>query len=366
LHTSAVVSHIGTPEWQSFELRMLERARVRRAEKRRRKVRHAVAAGGFILLAGAAGAYVGSAPNVDTGYLNRGFEFLRLGTAHLDRYLEILNTPPPAVRRPGLPFVPRSVVPPPMPTPMRESETEVSPEPMTQASAIAPRTPAPERADAAPTLRPRSERVTQEAALSVSQARSEPPRREAALSASRARNEPSPRVFSLPPSEAAEPSPPIRSSGDPPRAVPTTGFRNAAPPLEPLAPGAESAPAPTSTTSVAPAPAPPPTDQRPTIRETIERYRIAYERLDASAARAVWPGVEEAALARAFESLSSQRLTFEDCSIEVSGVTATASCRGTARAVPRVGGGSEATRRNWRFRLRQSGDRWIIDSTQIR
>jgi len=51
------------------------------------------------------------------------------------------------------------------------------------------------------------------------------------------------------------------------------------------------------------------------VRKVIERYRDAYERLDAAAARAVWPGVDEAALTRAFDGLTSQRIEFERCDI---------------------------------------------------
>jgi hypothetical protein len=76
--------------------------------------------------------------------------------------------------------------------------------------------------------------------------------------------------------------------------------------------------------------------------------------------------VEQDALARAFGSLSSQRISFENCTIDVTGRLATASCLGTARVVPRVGGGMQSARRSWVFWLRQSGDGWVIDRTQIR
>lgn len=98
----------------------------------------------------------------------------------------------------------------------------------------------------------------------------------------------------------------------------------------------------------------------------IERYRSAYERLDASAARAVWPGVDQGALARAFSSLASQELSFDSCAIALAGGSADASCRGSAKIVPKIGGGSESVRRTWEFKLRQAGTDWVIERATVR
>jgi hypothetical protein len=102
------------------------------------------------------------------------------------------------------------------------------------------------------------------------------------------------------------------------------------------------------------------------VRSVLERYRSAYQQLDASAARAVWPGVDAGALARAFSALSSQHLWFEGCTINVSGSTADATCTGQARVVPKFGGGSETARRTWQFRLRQAGSSWLIDKATVK
>jgi len=107
-------------------------------------------------------------------------------------------------------------------------------------------------------------------------------------------------------------------------------------------------------------------DPREPVRKALDRYRSAYQRLDASAARAVWPAVDAGALARAFSSLSSQELWFEGCSITVSGSSADATCTGHSRVVPKIGGGSETAKRTWRFRLRQRGDDWIIDKATVK
>src|SRR5262249_4127091 len=45
------------------------------------------------------------------------------------------------------------------------------------------------------------------------------------------------------------------------------------------------------------------------VRRTLQQYKTAYDALDARSARAVWPVVNERALARAFDGLQSQNLT---------------------------------------------------------
>lgn len=107
-------------------------------------------------------------------------------------------------------------------------------------------------------------------------------------------------------------------------------------------------------------------DPRAPVQHTIERYRTAYERLDADAARAVWPTVNRGALARAFSSLSAQQLTFDGCTIDVNGATARANCRGRTRVVPRVGGGTETARREWSFWLRQANGGWTIERAEVK
>jgi hypothetical protein len=99
----------------------------------------------------------------------------------------------------------------------------------------------------------------------------------------------------------------------------------------------------------------------------LERYRLAYERLDVALAREVWPGVDGAALERAFAGLAAQRLRFRDCRVEVAGDAADAECDGEASYVPKVGGGEPRTsERHWRFRLRQRAEGWRIESATVR
>jgi hypothetical protein len=101
------------------------------------------------------------------------------------------------------------------------------------------------------------------------------------------------------------------------------------------------------------------------VRRTLQRYRAAYTQLDARSASAVWPSVNQEALARAFDGLSSQELTFDACSVQVQGVAATATCRGSARYVPRVGSRvARVEARSWNFALRKAGDSWLIESAR--
>lgn len=150
-----------------------------------------------------------------------------------------------------------------------------------------------------------------------------------------------PAPLSIPPTPVAAPPPPAP--------VPT-----AAPPP------------PANTASVAPAAAVPtrPNDEL-LVNQVLQRYRKAYEGLDARSAHAVWPAVNEAALARAFGGLQSQSLTFDNCDVNVSGAAAAATCRGSARYVPKIGSHDPLVeRRTWNFLLRKDGDDWKIESAR--
>jgi hypothetical protein len=102
------------------------------------------------------------------------------------------------------------------------------------------------------------------------------------------------------------------------------------------------------------------------VRATLSRYEGAYSTLDAAAARAVWPGVDQRALTNAFQGLSAQDVSLGRCDIRISGATAQAECRGTARWTPKVGGGPQTAARQWRFDLRNAGGDWIITRATVR
>jgi hypothetical protein len=106
-------------------------------------------------------------------------------------------------------------------------------------------------------------------------------------------------------------------------------------------------------------------DEEGLVKQTLQLYRRAYEGLDAKSARAVWPAVNEAKLALAFEGLASQSITFDSCDVQVRGAVALATCRGSARYVPKIGSREPRVEpRVWSFALsRDSGD-WKIESAR--
>jgi hypothetical protein len=107
-------------------------------------------------------------------------------------------------------------------------------------------------------------------------------------------------------------------------------------------------------------------DDEQLVQRTLQRYRNAYEALDARSAHAVWPGVNEPALERAFQGLESQTLSFNACDVELRGVGATAVCRGSARYVPKVGSRDPRVEpRVWNFTLRRAGADWQIENARV-
>jgi len=134
----------------------------------------------------------------------------------------------------------------------------------------------------------------------------------------------------------------------------------------------------TSTPAVTPATSPPPAaltpaaehararDERVAIRAALSRYESAYNRLDVDAVRSVWPSLDQRALARAFDNLTSQRVALQDCNVDVSGSTARANCSGNASWIPKVGGGERKASRKWTFDLSESNGAWRITHVQAR
>jgi hypothetical protein len=100
---------------------------------------------------------------------------------------------------------------------------------------------------------------------------------------------------------------------------------------------------------------------RELVEDALQRYRGAYGRLNAQSAQAVYPTVNRVALARAFDGLESQSLTFDSCDVEVRGILARAICHGTARYVPKIGNRYPRTEPLvWSFELRKSNADWTI------
>lgn len=159
----------------------------------------------------------------------------------------------------------------------------------------------------------------------------------------------------LPAVDTGSPPPP------PPSAPPVTPIETL--PVESLAlPLPAPAPAPVNEPLPAHVPErPTPPDQSAAVRAALARYEAAYSNLNAAAARAVWPAVDEHALARAFEGLESQRVSLGQCDVTLNGALARATCAGSAAWTPKVGGGGQRTAaRRWAFDLKNAGGAWQI------
>jgi hypothetical protein len=138
-----------------------------------------------------------------------------------------------------------------------------------------------------------------------------------------------------------------------------------APPSAVTAPAAEVAALPAAPPPATTPPAAEPS-QESVVRSVLNRYASAYSALDAAAAQRVWPGVNRAALSRAFEGLASQEIALGDCRIDVAAANAQARCAGTATWSPKVGGGGARTEaRDWTFELARAGSGWQIVSARV-
>lgn len=189
------------------------------------------------------------------------------------------------------------------------------------------------------------------------------------------------------PTDAATPAlaPPVAAAVRPPEppvpvpaTVPTDLSLPASSAIEPLdvpppapapqrvAPPPLAAPASASSRPVEVAPATPVADDAAQVRAVLQKYQAAYDRLDASLVHEVWPGVNQAALARAFDGLQSQTLTFRTCDVQLRGAVATVLCTGSTRYVPKIGSREPHVEPlAWTFTLRKrANDNWQIESAR--
>jgi hypothetical protein len=101
----------------------------------------------------------------------------------------------------------------------------------------------------------------------------------------------------------------------------------------------------------------------------LHEYETAVGRKDPAAAKAVWPALDDRALARAFNDLQSHSLALEDCGVTVanSHAAARARCQGVATYLPKVGRRKPiSASHEWTFNLSKSGGDWQIESAAIR
>jgi hypothetical protein len=103
------------------------------------------------------------------------------------------------------------------------------------------------------------------------------------------------------------------------------------------------------------------------VASVLDRFQAAYQRLDVQAAKAIWPAVDQRALARAFGALESQVVAFERCDLNVTGPNAQAQCSGRTTYVPKVGNKEWRTVRvQWTFEMAKEADGWLITRAEIR
>ena len=164
----------------------------------------------------------------------------------------------------------------------------------------------------------------------------------------------------------------VRAPFDPPEppaprvsGAPGTNLPTAPPPTLPTAP-ASPIDSPASAVPASPLPPADPALTQAAVRTTLDRYAAAYSQLDADAAHHVYPGVNRDALARAFDSLASQRVSLGTCSIDLTGARARARCAGSTTWRPKVGNAAARTdARTWTFELAKAGADWTIVSAQV-
>jgi hypothetical protein len=111
----------------------------------------------------------------------------------------------------------------------------------------------------------------------------------------------------------------------------------------------------------------PAVNQQQLVRQLLEDYAAAYGRLDADAAKALWPTVDAKALRRAFAQLEAQQVEFQSCGITIEGSGAQARCRGEATYRPRIGSRTvRISEREWTFDLAQAATGWHIVDARVR
>jgi hypothetical protein len=167
------------------------------------------------------------------------------------------------------------------------------------------------------------------------------------------------------------------AGGGPP--IPTPSVVRPAPvPVEAPPPAAAPSPTPAAPTPAAPTPAAPaPTTpanvtsaarvaaEESAVRQVLQRYRSGYESLSASAVQAVYPGINVTALADVFKLYSSLKQDLEIDRVEIDGQTATVT--GSVTTAPVVKTGRAAPKKSKAvFRLRKTGDAWLIQDVSLK
>lgn len=158
------------------------------------------------------------------------------------------------------------------------------------------------------------------------------------------------------------------------RAAVLTHAPTPAPPAPPTAPPATARPEPTRIAAALPSPiptAPPavataapahaasPAEER--IREVVHRYEVAQSTLDADLYSRLFPSVDHARIAGAFENLRSQTVEFEVRRVQIDPTGARADVTGYEKRVAQPRAGTELRSAGDRvIHLEKRGDTWVI------
>jgi hypothetical protein len=113
----------------------------------------------------------------------------------------------------------------------------------------------------------------------------------------------------------------------------------------------------------APAPTPnPPATADGALRDTLQRYSAALERLDPEAVRKVQPGIPVSTLTKAFKDMRELKVMIDAVRVlSMDAATARVSCRVTQTLTPKAGA-KQTTTVTRVMRLRRDADLWVIDA----
>jgi hypothetical protein len=107
-------------------------------------------------------------------------------------------------------------------------------------------------------------------------------------------------------------------------------------------------------------------DEEASILQVLRRYERAVAQKDPLGAKAVWPSLDDRALARAFNDLQSHSLALQGCGVTIDSGEARATCQGVATYLPKVGRRKPiSASHEWTFNLAKEGGGWHIESAAI-
>ena len=97
------------------------------------------------------------------------------------------------------------------------------------------------------------------------------------------------------------------------------------------------------------------------VRDTLKRYSVALESLDANAVKKVQPSIPADNLAKAFKDMRELKVAIDAVKVlSIDGNKARVSCRVTQTLTPRVGS-KQTTAVTRVMRLQRTADVWVID-----